>query len=47
MLGSRALFIPGIVVFAAGLILQAGATGAVKTVKMSASLISGRRQAGE
>jgi hypothetical protein len=45
MLGTHALFIPGIVIFAAGLTLQAGATGAVKAVKMSASLISGRRQA--
>jgi hypothetical protein len=47
MLGSHALFVPGIVVFAAGLTLQAGATGAVKTIKMSASLISGRRQASD
>jgi hypothetical protein len=41
MLGSSALFIPGIFVFATGLVLQAGATGAVKTVKMSAKLVSG------
>ncbi len=41
MLGSHALFIPGIVVFAAGLTLQAGATSAVKAVKMSATLVSG------
>jgi hypothetical protein len=47
MIGSHALLIPGIIVFAVGLTLQAGATGAVKTVKMSASLISGRRQAGD
>lgn len=40
MLGSKALFIPGIVVVAFGATLQAGATGAVKTVKMSAKLIS-------
>jgi hypothetical protein len=39
MLGSRALLIPGIVVVAFAATLQAGATGAVKTVKMSAKLI--------
>ena len=42
MLGSSTLFILGVIVFAVGLILQAGATGAVKTIKMSAKLISGR-----
>lgn len=42
MLGSHTLFIPGVIVFAIGLTLQAGATGAVKTVKMSAKLLSGR-----
>jgi len=42
MLASSALFIPGIIVLAIGLTLQAGATGAVKTVKMSAKLVSGR-----
>ena len=47
MLGTHALFIPGIVVFIAGLTLQAGATGAVKAVKLSASLLSGRRPAGD
>ena len=31
----------GIILFAVGLTLQAGATGAVKTVKMSAKLVSG------
>jgi hypothetical protein len=40
MLGSDLLFIPGIVVLTAGATLQAGATGAVKTVKMSAKLIT-------
>jgi hypothetical protein len=40
MLGSHALFIPGIVVLAIGLTLEAGATGAVKTVKLSAKLVS-------
>jgi hypothetical protein len=42
MLGSHALFVPGLIVFSIGLTLQAGATGAVKTVKMSAKLVSGR-----
>ena len=42
MLGSTTLFILGTIVFAVGLTLQAGATGAVKTIKMSAKLISGR-----
>jgi hypothetical protein len=41
MLGSNTLFALGVVVFAAGLMLQAGATGAVKTVKMSAKLVAG------
>ena len=40
MLGSKALLIPGIVVVAIAATLQAGATGAVKTVKMSAKLLS-------
>ena len=39
MLGSHALLIPGIVVVAIAATLQAGATGAVKTVKMSAKLV--------
>ena len=43
MLGSHTLFVLGIILFAVGLTLQAGATGAVKTIKMSAKLISGRR----
>jgi hypothetical protein len=45
MLGSSALyiFIPGVILFTVGLTLQAGATGAVKTVKMSAKLVSGRQ----
>lgn len=41
MLGSRALLIPGIFVFALGLTLQAGATGAVRAIKMSAKLTAG------
>jgi hypothetical protein len=43
MLGSSTeiIFILGVVFFAVGLTAQAGATGAVKTVKMSAKLVSG------
>jgi hypothetical protein len=41
MLGSHTLFVLGIILFAVGLTLQAGATGAVKAVKMSAKLVSG------
>jgi hypothetical protein len=40
MLGSRLLFVPGIIFLAVGLALMAGATGAVKTVKLSARLVS-------
>jgi hypothetical protein len=43
MLGSHVLFIPGIFVVALGFTLQAGATGAVKAIKMSASLAAGRQ----
>jgi hypothetical protein len=46
MLGSHTFFIPGIIVFAIGLTLQAGATGAVKTVKMSAKFAGGRPATG-
>jgi hypothetical protein len=38
------LFFLGVILFAIGITLQAGATGAVKTVKMSAKLVSGRRE---
>ena len=38
MLGSKVLFIPGIFVFAVGVTLQAGATGAVRAIKMSTKL---------
>jgi hypothetical protein len=41
MLGSNALFIPGLFVVAVGFTLQAGATGAVKAVKLSAHLVAG------
>jgi hypothetical protein len=49
MLGSstEVIFALGVIFFAVGLTLQAGATGAVKTVKMSAKLISGRQVPGE
>lgn len=40
MLGSSALLIPGIILLALGVTLQAGATGAVRAIKMSASLTS-------
>ena len=43
MLGSKVLFIPGIFVIAIGVTLQAGATGAVRAIKMSASLTAGQR----
>jgi hypothetical protein len=46
MLGSSALFVPGLIVFIIGLTLQAGATSAVKTVKMSAKLVSGHPRPG-
>lgn len=39
--GSTALVIPGILVFAIGAVLQAGATGAVRALKLSASLLGG------
>jgi hypothetical protein len=42
MLGSSLWFIPGIFVLALGVTLQAGATGAVRAIKMSATLTSGR-----
>ena len=45
MLGSHALFIPGIFVLALGLTLQAGTTSAVKAVKMSAKLLPGHQPA--
>jgi hypothetical protein len=45
MLGSHTLFILGCAVLAVGLTLQAGATGAVKAVKMSAKLVPGHQPA--
>jgi hypothetical protein len=41
MLGSNVLFVLGIVLLAVGFTLQAGATGAVKAIKMSAKLAAG------
>jgi hypothetical protein len=41
MLGSKVLLIPGIFVIAIGITLQAGATGAVRAIKLSASLTAG------
>jgi hypothetical protein len=46
MLGSKVLFIPGIFVFAVGITLQAGATGAVRAIKLSVSLTAGHRLEG-
>jgi hypothetical protein len=46
MLGSNTLFFLGIVLLAAGLVLEAGATSAVKAVKMSAKLVAGQPAAG-
>ena len=43
MIESHSFFIPGIFVSVIGLTLQAGATGAVKAIKMSAKLVSGHR----
>ncbi len=46
MLGSRALLIPGIVLVAVGVTLQAGATGAVRAIKLSVSLTDKDRPRG-
>jgi hypothetical protein len=43
MVGTTALLIPGIVLIAVAVPLQAGATGAVRAIKMSVSLTGGRR----
>jgi len=45
LLGSNTFFVLGVILLVVGLTLQAGATGAVKTIKMSAKLISGRKLA--
>jgi hypothetical protein len=41
LLGSRITFVVGVILIAFGLTLQAGATGAVKAIKMSAKLVAG------
>ncbi len=46
MLGSSALLIPGVVLLAIGLTLEAGATSSVKAVKLSATLVASRPPAG-
>ena len=46
MLGSHVLVIPAIVLLTCAATLQAGATGAVKAVQMSAKLLAGRAPAG-
>jgi hypothetical protein len=43
MLGSKYLLIPAIFLLAVGVTLQAGATGAVKAIKMSMGLAGGRQ----
>jgi hypothetical protein len=42
LLGSHRLFVVGTVLLVVGFTVQAGATGAVKAVKMSAKLLTGR-----
>lgn len=41
LLGSKVTFVVGIILIVLGLTLQAGATGAVKAIKMSAKLVAG------
>lgn len=43
MLGVRYLTIPAVFLLVVGVTLQAGATGAVKAIKMSAGLVAGRK----
>ncbi len=45
MLGSKPLLIPGIIALTLGFTLQAGATGAVRAIKMSATLMTGTSKA--
>jgi hypothetical protein len=42
LLGSNSLFFLGIILLTVGLVLEAGATGAAKAVKMSAKLVAGQ-----
>jgi hypothetical protein len=46
MLGSKVLLIPGIVAIALGFTLQAGATGAVRAIKMSVKLAADKPESG-
>jgi hypothetical protein len=46
MLGSSVLVIPGLILLAVGLMLQAGATSSVKAVKLSATFVAARRPDG-
>ena len=41
LLGSKTFFVVGVILLALGLTLQAGATGAIKAIKMSAKLVAG------
>jgi hypothetical protein len=45
LLGSTTFFVLGGILLAVGLTLQAGATGAVKTIKLSAKLVGGSKAA--
>ena len=47
MLGSNVLLVPAIFILALGFTLQAGATGAVKAIKMSAQLVAGGARVGD
>ena len=42
MLGSSLLFIPGLIFLTLAVTVQAGATGAVKALKMSAKIVAGK-----
>jgi hypothetical protein len=46
MVGSHALLIPGVLLLTIGVTLQAGTTGAVTAIKMSATLLAGSRPSG-
>jgi hypothetical protein len=46
MLGSQLLFVPGLFVLTLGITLQAGATGSVKAIKMSTTLMGAPPAAG-
>ncbi len=43
LLGSKTFFILGVILLAVGLMLEAGATTTVKTIKMSSKLVAGHR----